>query len=131
MAVLTAVDMGTRTFVLQVPAHANANSDSECNVSTAVSLASANVLVKVGGLDPPPLGQSPKGQISSSSPTAASYIPPLRASPYETGLCIDKGSAGSSAGWCPAASCLWFFCLLTFYFAAKEQPRQLQRARLK
>ncbi len=82
MAVLTAVDMGTRSFILHLPAHVDAS-------------AAANVLVKAGGLDVPPSGQS---QIGLTSSPLASSMPPLRASPYETGLCVDKGSAGSSAG---------------------------------
>ena len=104
MAVLTAVDMGARTFMLQVPARAagTAHANVESDVSAIFALASANVLVKVGGLDSPPLGQ-PTATISSSSPSSSSasaiYMPQLHASPYETGLCIDKGSAGSAAGW--------------------------------
>ncbi len=103
MAVLTAVDMGARTFILQVPARAaaTAHANVESDVSAVFALASANVLVKVGGLDPPPLGQ-PAATISSSSPSSSASaicMPQLHASPYETGLCIDKGSAGSAAGW--------------------------------
>jgi hypothetical protein len=94
MAVLTAVDMGTRTFTLQVPAAA----DAESNVFAVDALASANVLVKVGGLDPPSLGQPPAATATASSSAGGGCVPPSRASPYETGLCIDKGSAGSSAG---------------------------------
>ncbi len=96
MAVLTAVDMGTRTFTLQVPAAAAA---SESNGFAVGALASANVLVKVGGLDPPPLSQPPAGIAAASSTAGGGCVLPSRASPYETGLCIDKGSAGSSAGW--------------------------------
>jgi hypothetical protein len=91
MAVLTAVDMGARTFIILIPGAADSD-------SFAVRAAAANVMVKVGGLDPPVLDAS--GQLQSShmqSPSAASHLP-MRASPYETGLCVDKGSAGSSAG---------------------------------
>ena len=112
MALLTAVDMGTRSFILHVPAHVDAS-------------AAANVLVKAGGLDAPPSGQPQTGL--TSSPLASS-MPPLRASPYETGLCVDKGSAGSSAG---VLFCWLRVFILTHSSVAKEQPRQLQRARLK
>jgi hypothetical protein len=93
MAVLTAVDMGTRTFLILIPADAHAAAAAD---SLAFRAATANVLVKAGGLEPPALEQLQPWH--TPPPPPACHAPPLHASPYETGLCVDKGSAGSSAG---------------------------------
>lgn len=93
MAVLTAVDMGSRTFLILIPADAHAAAAAD---SVASRAATANVLVKAGGLEPPALDQLQPRHMPPAPP--ACHAPPLRASPYETGLCVDKGSAGSSAG---------------------------------
>ena len=75
-------------------------------------------------------------------------MPPLRAPPYETGLCVDKGSAGAAAGGVVVIMICCCCCCgggggggggrveigsdahSPPHSAAKEQPRQLQRKRL-